>query len=226
MMKTIIGCESSALEEYEYGYDSEYCMLCPRCGYIYIGDDDDITGEYQYRDYVSTDKFLKGMLWCDNCDSRFVIDDYTDTEVLSREKSVELYPALFECDSKTTNSDGEPFKYFYQVTFAKIVEIVDNSLTSYECREKLLYSQVEEILAVIDDEDSLKIVLNKYSITRGDVDDMYKYNLALECGTYDAFHPLAEYPEGIELDHAGCYIYLKCFSESTGKYYKYKMWGD
>src|SRR3989338_8604605 len=123
-MKTIIGCGGPApIGEYSFDVDFDYGILCPRCGHIYHNDDD----EYQFADYVSTTEFLKEMLWCDKCDSRFVIDDYTDSEIISKEDAVETYPKLFK-DSNSTE-----FEYFYEVTFAKIVQVVDNSLTSFQC---------------------------------------------------------------------------------------------
>lgn len=224
MTKTILACEDVApVGEYTFDTDFSHCILCPWCKYVHYKEDD-AEGEYQYSDYVSTTEFLKGMLWCFHCDSSFVIDDYTEAKVLSREEARIAYPDLFK-------NDISSFKYFYEVTFAKIIEVVDNSLTNYESPVKLTRSQIAEILAAGDTRkgnhnDILENVLEKYSITEGHVDDSRKFNLALECGTDNVFHPKVPYPKGMELDHGGCYIYLWCFSETTGKYYEYAMWGD
>lgn len=221
MTKTVIACECVApVGEYTFDTNFSHCILCPRCKYIHYKEDD-TEGEYQYSDYVSTTEFLKGMLWCDSCDSRFVIDDYTEAKKMSKEDAREMYPDLFSVIGDRSN-----FEHFYEVTFAKIIEVVDNSLTNFESSVKLTSSQIAEVLDAVSTDGDLETVLEKYSITEGHVDDSRKFNLALKCGTENVFHPEVPYPEGMELDHAGSYIYLWCLSETTGKYYEYTMWGD
>lgn len=213
-MKTVIGCEEPAPADGSW-IDFAHCMECPKCKYLHFNSDTR-HGEYQYTDYVTTTRFLRGMLWCDRCDGRFVLDDYTDSYELTREEVILAYPAF----------PAAEFNYFYEVTFAKILKVVDNTLVCYESKVPLPVADIAEILAANILE--LEKTLEKFSVTApgSDMCEETQYNLALPCNTYDVFHPDTDYPKGMELDHGGCLIRLLCYSEVAGVEYDYEMWGD
>lgn len=235
-MKTVIACAERPSEAHVHAWqiDFKHCMACPVCKKVYYSSDN----AYTFEDYVSNCTFLKGMLWCFNCkkQGRFVIDDYAPSVDTHITDVHEKYPEYVHIDPQ--------YKYFYEVTFARILCVVDSSLYGYCSTVKLPRCIIAEIMTAVTDTYHIKgrnhqelkrikhEVLKKHNITKPDIDedeipDTYAFNMALECGSYNAFSPSGtQYPPAMELNHSGACILLQCMSDVTGNVYTYTMWGD
>lgn len=241
-MKSIIACEKrpAVFPVDVFGLDFDmWSVICPICKRIL---DDD---SYQFQDHVGNPTFLKGMFWCYDCEghSRLVIDDYTDSVELTRDETLAAYPEAKDFPKELT--------VFYEVTFARIIKVVDSTVHNLYSKVDLPRESIAEVILAVRNSGSWSwegqdpevynlprqerknmrdVILRKFGIKKekysSNVPEEYKFSLALPCNSYDVFHPSIAYPKGMELNHAGIDIYILCLSETTGIYYESLLSGD
>lgn len=214
--------------------DSLIC-ICPSCNNV--GKEED--GQPQVGDYVT-----HPMIWCDKCGARFVVDDHlSDGDTI---KNSVLNDNDFEWTEQRLKLKDKIMKYveenydnieeykFSVVTFAFILKVVGNDHGNYYSSTPLTQEQIREFVSSNYDED----IVNKYNIQKCEwqcidftdtdgkpLDGNFKFNLALDCNSYDTGSPEVEYPPNTRLNHDGVYVHLWC-KDSDGYTFEACYCGD
>ena len=173
--------------------------------------------------YENNPREWVGMIWCDECNGRFVMDPYVKPCQISKEDVLKQYSELV--------SDKE--LDYWLITFAWIKNIVDCRMFDLKAKEKLSFRDIEKL-------QETKITLGKYDPKtmaelkveydfHSELDDPLvreqKFNLSYSVESNNAFGPKTPFPKGANLHHDGQTVLLRCVS-SIDEEFDYTFDGD
>lgn len=246
-------------------YGDEYIPICPCYGMwdykgikrnetkwkslddIYVENDGSYICEWM-DDYHSdiedaVSEICNGMIWCEACDARLVLDPYAEPERISRDVALKRHRDMPK--HLLNDCDGDGWE-IYDVALARIMQVTPHNMSSYKPISKDTIITKDIVRDIItygyddkneDDENKLKEMGVIYDDCIDCCDDVYdsyhphycktQQMFALPVDSYNVSEPSSEneYPKNMDLSHDGVYIKLICKSQS-GKMWHYGYWGD
>lgn len=243
--KKNIGCLFCSLcnnlfEGWEYGWENDdYVQLRDKNCYRFCdinfkeaNDDVDELFESEFILIANGENAIDyGMIWCDSCGARVVLDPFCIPQFLTFDEVKTKYLLGKEKYLLDKGSLIESWTFF-ELVAAHIDDMVDSAAIRFICPRKLNKSEVSEVLK----HGQKQIYGKEY-----DINDLQLEEFDIECHEqpkYDIFNlsssvdsvnlcsPKEAYPEGTSLAHDGQFILLRCTSPSNGKQFEYLFSGD
>lgn len=195
--------------------------LVPVCQCNGFKDDCEYIWDDYYENDVDRDNFNNGipigMIWCDKCHGRFVIDPFSEPTPITKKEAKELFP---EISDDIINNEG--FDLF-AVDLAYILRITTHTMSKLRLKDENatiseeairdLYNHISDECPYLPKDE----ILEKYGLEKKKEKRQNGKQLSLPVNSYNSESPSPNnpYPEHIDLNHDGVDIKLLCRS-TTG----------